>query len=77
MLYMQLEARVRTEQQAGRMAKVEPFDILMSVASLTVFTFISLPMYQDLLARTDEQVNEFILHRKNEITRLVLQGLRP
>ncbi|MBQ6763822.1 MAG: TetR/AcrR family transcriptional regulator, partial [Paludibacteraceae bacterium] len=70
MLYMQLEARVRTEQQAGRMAKVEPFDILMSVASLTVFTFISLPMYQDLLARTDEQVNEFILHRKNEITRL-------
>ena len=77
MLYMQLEARVRTEQQAGRMAKVEPFDILMSVASLTVFTFISLPMYQDLLARTDEQVNEFILHRKNEVTRLVLQGLRP
>lgn len=77
MLYMQLDARIKAEQQAGRLAKIDAFDIMMSVASLTVFTFISLPMYQDLLARTDEQVNEFILHRKNEITRLVLQGLRP
>ena len=77
MLYMHLEARVKAEQQAGRLAKVEAFDILMSVASLTVFTFISLPMYQDLLARTDEQVHDFIQHRKEEVTRLVLQGLRP
>ena len=77
MLYMQLDARVKTEQQAGRLAKVEAFDILMSVASLTVFSFITLPMYQDLLARTDEQVQDFIQHRKEEVTRLVLQGLRP
>ena len=77
LLYMQLEGRVKAEQQAGRLAKVEPFDIMMSVASLTVFTFISLPMYQDLLSRTDDQVREFVEHRKAEITRLVLQGLRP
>ena len=77
LVYMQLEGRVKAEQQAGRLAKVEPFDIMMSVASLTVFTFISLPMYQDLLSRTDDQVREFVEHRKAEITRLVLQGLRP
>ena len=77
MLYMQLDARVKAEQQAGRLAKVDAFDIMMSVASLTVFTFISLPMYQDLLSRTDEQVREFVRHRKEEVTRLVLQGLRP
>ena len=77
MLYMQLDARVKAEQQAGRLAKIDAFDIMMSVASLTVFTFISLPMYQDLLARTDEQVQDFIQHRKEEVTRLVLQGLRP
>jgi len=76
MLYMQLEARVKAEQQAGRLAKIDAFDIMMSVASLTVFTFISLPMYQDLLSRTDEQVREFVLHRKEEVTRLVLQGVR-
>ena len=77
MLYMQLEARVRMEQNEGRMAKVEPFDILMSVASLTVFTFLALPMYQDLLSKTEEETNDFILHRKAEITRLILNGLRP
>ena len=77
MLYMQLEARVRMEQNEGRMAKVEPFDILMSVTSLTVFTFLALPMYQDLLSKTEEETNDFILHRKAEITRLILNGLRP
>ncbi len=76
-IYMQFEARVKAEQQAGRLAKVDPFDIMISVASLTVFTFVMLPMYQDLLARTDEQVQEFIRHRKKEITRLVIQGLKP
>ena len=77
MYYMQLDARVRQEQAAGRMVKMETFDIMMSVASLTVFTFIALPMYQDLLERTDDQVREFIVHRKTEVTRLVLNGLRP
>lgn len=76
MLYMQLDARVKAEQQAGRLAKIDAFDIMMSVASLTVFTFISLPMYQDLLSRTDEQVREFVHHRKEEVTRMVLQGVR-
>lgn len=77
MLYMQFDARVKAERQAGRLAKVEAFDIMISIASLTVFTFVSLPMYQDLLSQTDEQVKEYILHRKAEVTRLVLQGLRP
>lgn len=76
MLYMQLDARVKAEQQAGRLAKIDAFDIMMSVTSLTVFTFISLPMYQDLLSHTDEQVREFVLHRKEEVTRLVLAGIR-
>ncbi len=77
MFYMQFDALVRREQQAGRLAHVEPFDILMSIASQTVFTFLVLPLYQDLLARTEEQVNEFIAHRKQEITRIVIQGLKP
>ena len=77
MYYMQLDARVRQEQQAGRLVRVETFDIMLSVVSLTVFNFIALPMYQDLLERTDEQVHDFVLHRKTEVTRLVLNGIRP
>ncbi len=77
MFYMQFDTLVKREQQAGRLAKVEPFDVKMTIASMTVFTFLTLPLYQDLLSRTDEQVRAFIAHRKQEITRLVLNGLRP
>lgn len=77
MYYMQLDARVRREQQDGRLVQVETFDIMMSVASLTAFNFIALPMYRDLLERNDEQVREFLLHRKKEVIRLILNGLKP
>lgn len=74
--YMQFTTIVKREQEAGRLAMVEPFDIMMSIVSLTVFTFLTLPMYRDMLSRTDEEVAAFISHRKQEVTRLVLQGLR-
>ena len=77
MLYMQFDARLRKEQQEGRMAKMEPFDLMMTIVSLTVFTFLSMPVFQDLLAQTDEQVQTFVQHRKAEITRFVLKGLKP
>lgn len=77
MFYMQFDALLKREQKAGRVAQIEPFDIMMSVVALTVFTFLSLPMYKDLLSRTDEEVKAFILHRKKEITRLIIQGTLP
>ena len=77
MLYMQFDARLRKEQQEGRIAKIEPFDLMMTIVSLTVFTFIAMPVFQDLLAQTDEQVQAFVQHRKAEITRFVLKGLKP
>jgi len=77
MYYMLLDVRVRHEQQAGRLVQVDTSDIIFSVASLTVFNFIGLPMYRDLLERNDEQVREFLLHRKKEVIRLILNGLKP
>lgn len=77
MYYFRLDSRIRHEQESGRMAKVETFDIMMSVVSLVVFNFIALPMYQDLLDRTDDQARDFLLHRKAEVTRLILKSLRP
>jgi len=77
MLYMQFDARLRKEQQEGRIAKIEPFDLMMTIVSLTVFTFLAMPVFQDLLAQTDEQVQAFVQHRKAEITRFVLKGLKP
>jgi AcrR family transcriptional regulator len=77
MFYLQFDARLKQEQQAGRISSIDPFDLMITIASLVVFTFISLPMYQDLLSRTDEQVHEFVLHRKEEVIRIVRKMLMP
>lgn len=75
--YTQFETRLRMEQQAGRIADIEPFDLMMTITSLTVFTFIALPMYQDMLRKTDEEVSEFLDHRKQEVIRVILKTLKP
>ena len=77
MLYMQFDARLKQEQQAGHITKIDPFDLMITIASLTVFTFVSLPMFQDLLSQTDDQVREYIAHRKSEIIRMVKKILKP
>ena len=77
MFYLQFDARLKQEQQAGRISPIDPFDLMITIVSLVVFTFISLPMYQDLLSRTDEQVHEFVLHRKEEVIRIVRKMLMP
>ena len=77
MLYMQFDGRLHQEQQAGRVAKIEAFDLMVTIASMTVFTFVSLPMFQDLLSQTDDQVREYVAHRKAEIIRMVKKILKP
>lgn len=77
MLYMQLDARLKHEQQAGHITKIDPFDLMITIASLTVFTFVSLPMFQDLLSQTDDQVRDYIAHRKSEVIRMVKKILKP
>lgn len=77
MLYMQFDARLKQEQQAGHITKIAPLDLMITIASLTVFTFVSLPMFQDLLSQTDDQVRDYIAHRKSEVVRMVKKILKP
>ncbi|MBQ7649143.1 MAG: TetR/AcrR family transcriptional regulator [Paludibacteraceae bacterium] len=77
MLYMQFDARLKHEQQAGHIVKIDPFDLMITIASLTVFTFVSLPMFRDLLSQTDDQVREYVAHRKAEVIRMVKKILKP
>ena len=76
LLYMQFDARLKQEQQAGHITKIDPFDLMITIASLTVFTFVSLPMFQDLLSQTDDQVRDYIACRKSEIIRMVKKILK-
>ncbi|MGM9837804.1 MAG: TetR/AcrR family transcriptional regulator [Paludibacteraceae bacterium] len=75
--YKRFEALVQSAVDAGHIVPVRPQDILLHIASLTVFCFLTLPMYQDLFNVTDEEKRAYIEHRKEETIRLILQGLRP
>lgn len=77
MFYMQFDARLKHEQHAGHISKIDPFDLMITIVSLTAFTFVSLPMFQDLLAQTDDQVRDYIAHRKSEVIRMVKKILKP
>ena len=70
-----MELRIR--EVAQQLFFEQGYAATISIASLTVFTFVSLPMFQDLLSQTDDQVREYIVHRKSEVIRMVKKILKP
>ncbi len=71
----QFTMRLKEEHQAGRIINISPLDLVLHVVSLTVFTFISIPMYQEIFACDDAALQAYIARREEEITRFVLRGI--
>ena len=70
-----MELRIR--EVAQQLFFEQGYAATISIASLTVCTFVSQPMFQDLLSQTDDQVREYIVHRKSEVIRMVKKILKP
>ena len=75
--YSQYCQTVKNEIQQGNIRQIEPFDLIINIVSLTAFTFISLPIYADLLDRTPKEVETYITHRRQEIITQIITSLRP
>lgn len=76
-VYTQLEQRVEEEIAAGRIVRTTPQDIVLNMISLTAFSFISKPLYQDILNCTDADCAAYLSHRKEEVIRVLLASLKP
>lgn len=63
---------VKSEVKEGRIRDVDPFDVVANIVSLTAMTFISLPIYSDILGKGNEQIDEFVNHRREEVKRTLL-----
>ncbi len=61
----------------GQIRDIDPFDLIFDAISLVVFSFISAPIFIDLLGRDSSCMEEFISHRKEEICILLTRGLLP
>ncbi|MCQ2279454.1 MAG: TetR/AcrR family transcriptional regulator [Bacteroidales bacterium] len=74
--YAQWDKLVKAEVAKGTIRPMETMDLTLDVISLIVFTFISLPLYSDLFQQNEEQLNAYLLRRKEEVTKLILNGIR-
>lgn len=76
-IYNAFNAYIQEEKQKGNIRDINTFDLLIDIISLTAFTFISKPILYELFDLDDTQKQEYISHRKKEITTLIINGIRP
>ena len=61
----------------GNIRPIQPFDLILNIISPCLFTFITLPIYTDLLELTPEQTENYINHRRQEIITSIITSLHP
>ncbi len=76
-VYTELEKRVGEEMAAGRIVRTTPQDIVLNMVSLTAFSFISKPLYRDILNCSEADCAAYLARRKDEVIRVLLASLRP
>ena len=75
--YNKYAAIIRKMTAAGLMKSIEPFDLLINTVSLVAGTFLSLPLYGDLLGKGEDERNAYIDSRREEIKTVLLNRLQP
>jgi hypothetical protein len=60
----------------GEIRKVEPLDIFLNIVTLTLSAFIVAPMGFAINECDTASRKEYIDHRKNDIKKLVINGLK-
>ena len=66
-VYAQYEQHVRDAIAAGKIRQIEPFQLLLDAVSLTVISFLTLPIYQDLLQKTPAETDVYLTTRQAEV----------
>ncbi len=76
-LYRQFDNEIRQEVVAGHICPIDTADLYMDIFSLTICTFITLPIYRLLFQLDSEAERQYIRRRKEELTTTILKRLRP
>ena len=66
-VYAQYEQHVHDAIAAGKICRIEPFQLLLDAVSLTVMSFLTLPIYQDLLQKTPAETDVYLTARQAEV----------
>ena len=74
--YAEWDRLVREEVAKGNIRPIETMDLTLDVISLVVFTFLSLPLYSDMFLQNPEEIESYLVHRKEEVKTLIFNGLK-
>ena len=74
--YARWDKLVKEEVKKGNIRPLETMDLTLDVISLVVFTFQSLPLYSEMFLQNPEEIESYLVHRKEEIKTLIFNGLK-
>ena len=76
-VFLRFYGLVQRAVRDGVIREIDPLDLIFDILSLAVFSFITAPIFIDMLGRDQASRQEFSEHRKEEIMTLLTQGLQP
>jgi len=69
--------RLKVAIKKGEIRKTDPHQLLLSIISMCIYTFVAGPIIQAIFPKIDPLSERFIRQRKNEIFNLVWRGIQP
>ena len=76
-VYTTLEQDLQKETAQGRIRDTNALALMFSALSLNLATFLVRPVLQNILGLTDEAMDGFLEHRKEENVQIILHSLKP
>ena len=76
-MYDMITSYLEAEMQAGRLRRMDPGHLLISMISMCIFPFIARPMAMHMMNKTDAEYNSFLAQRKSEIMQLINTIITP
>ncbi|PZR25325.1 MAG: TetR/AcrR family transcriptional regulator [Citrobacter freundii] len=68
--------QIDEEVKAGRIKPVSPLQLFMTIISGTVFPFVGKPLFQAHIGVDEFQFRQFILQRRTDFARFIIDGLK-
>ena len=68
--------QIQEEVAAGRIKPIDPASLVVNMISLVVFPFVGRPMIQHMIGMDKKQFAAFMQHRKQELSRFIINAIR-
>ncbi len=76
-VYMNIEGALNEEIAKGTVRPMTVTDLIINIVSLNVFSFVSMPILQEVFDIDDVKKKTFIEHRREESVTTIINGMRP